>query len=104
MAVQLGEREYVFDAQIRLDEVSKVLGVELPSDESDTLGGFIYSQLGSVPSTGSRVVFERLSLEVLSITGRRIQQVKVTRQLPLEPTTKHEPQLKSTSVPASSAT
>ena len=30
MTVQLGEREYVFDAQIRLDEVSDVLGVAAP--------------------------------------------------------------------------
>ncbi len=103
MTVQLGEREYVFDAQIRLDEVNEVLGVDLPSEESDTLGGFIYSQLGSVPSAGSRVVFESLSMEVLSITGRRIQQVKVTRKLPLETSAKHEPELKPSSLPASSA-
>ena len=90
MSVQLGEREYVFDAQIRLDEVREVLGVELPSEESDTLGGFIYSQLGSVPSVGSKIVFEPLSIEVLSISGRRIQQVKVMRKLPPEPATKHE--------------
>lgn len=102
MTVQLGEREYVFDAQIRLDEVSEVLGVELPSKESDTLGGFIYSELGSVPSVGSRVVFEALSFEVLSVSGRRIQQVKVTRKLPAEPAAKHESELKPSSLPASS--
>jgi CBS domain containing-hemolysin-like protein len=103
MAVRLGEREYVFDAQIRLDEVSEVLGVELPSEESDTLGGFIYSQLGSVPSVGSRVAFEPLSLEVLSISGRRIQQVKVTRRVAPEPPAKHESEVKPSSLPASSA-
>ena len=102
MSVQLGEREYVFDAQIRLDEVREVLGVELPSEESDTLGGFIYSQLGSVPSVGSKIVFESLSIEVLSISGRRIQQVKVMRKLPPEPAAKHESQVKQSSLPASS--
>ena len=102
MSVQLGEREYVFDAQIRLDEVREVLGVELPSEESDTLGGFIYSQLGSVPSVGSKIVFEPLSIEVLSISGRRIQQVKVMRKLPPEPAAKHESQAKQSSLPASS--
>lgn len=94
MSVQLGEREYVFDAQIRLDEVREVLGVELPSEESDTLGGFIYSQLGSVPSVGSKIVFEPLSIEVLSISGRCIQQAKVMRKLPPEPAAKHESQAK----------
>ncbi len=79
LAEQLGEREYAFDAQIRLDDVSEILGVELPTEESDTLGGFIYSQLGTMPVVGSRVHYERLTLEVQSVQGRRILQVRVVK-------------------------
>ena len=79
LAVQLGEREFVFDAQIRLDEVSEMLDVEFETEESDTLGGFIYSMLGSIPTVGSRVEYDELSLEVLSVQGRRILQVKVSQ-------------------------
>ncbi len=61
MAVQLGEREFVFDAQIRLDEVSEMLRIEFDTEESDTLGGFIYSVLGSIPTVGSRVEYDGLS-------------------------------------------
>jgi CBS domain containing-hemolysin-like protein len=79
MAQQLGEREYAFDAQIRLDDVNEILDVALPSEESDTLGGFIYSQLGTMPAVGSRVHYEQLMLEVLSVQGRRILQVRVVK-------------------------
>jgi CBS domain containing-hemolysin-like protein len=79
MAQQLGEREYAFDAQIRLDDVNEILNVALPLEESDTLGGFIYSQLGTMPAVGSRVHYEQLMLEVLSVQGRRILQVRVVK-------------------------
>ncbi len=79
MAQQIGEREYVFDAQIRLDDANDILNASLPSEESDTLGGFIYSQLGTMPAVGSRVHFEQLVLEVQSVQGRRILQVRVVQ-------------------------
>lgn len=80
--VQAGEDEYLFDARIDLDAVSKILAVELPDEDSDTLGGFIFSQLGRVPVVGSVVRYEELVLEVQSVSGRRIQQVRVTRVAP----------------------
>ncbi len=79
LAQQLGEREFIFDAQIRLDDVSEILDVALPAEESDTLGGFIYSQLGTMPAVGSRVHYEQLTLEVQSVQGRRILQVRAVK-------------------------
>lgn len=81
MAQQIGEREYIFDAQIWLDDVNDILGVSLPSEESDTLGGFIYRQLGVMPAVGSKVAYEQLVLEVQTVQARRILQVRVTKML-----------------------
>ncbi|MCC7354058.1 MAG: HlyC/CorC family transporter [Anaerolineae bacterium] len=71
-----GEGVYLLNARLPLDEVQEVLGVALPADGGDTLGGFIYSQLGRVPVVGDEVTFGRLHLEVLSVMGRRIKQVR----------------------------
>ena len=90
MAQRLGEREYAFDAQIRLDDVNEILGVALPAEESDTLGGFIYSQLGTMPAVGSRVVYDQLTLEVQSVQGRRILQVRVFKSSDGAPATATE--------------
>ncbi len=68
--------EYLFDARVPIDEVNKLLGVELPDEGGDTLGGFIYSQLGKVPALGDRVEYENITIEVLSVNGRRIKQVR----------------------------
>lgn len=70
--------EYLFDARVPIDEVNKLLGVELPDEGGDTLGGFIYSQLGKVPALGDRVEYQNITMEVLSVNGRRIKQVRAT--------------------------
>ena len=43
----------------------------------DTLGGFIYSQLGRVPEQGESIQFHDWRFTVLSVDSRRIEQVRV---------------------------
>ncbi len=69
---------YVLDAGMNLGDVNELLNIELPSVESDTLGGFIYDQLGKVPVAGETVTWHDLLMEVLSVSDRRILKVKVT--------------------------
>jgi putative hemolysin len=77
----LSEYEYLFDARVNLNEVNEVAGIELVSEGSDTLGGFIYGQLGKVPAVGDAIEFDDVRIEVLSVAGRRIKQVRVSHAL-----------------------
>ncbi len=77
------EHEYVFDARVDLDDLNRLMSVSLPTEDSDTLGGFIYTELGKVPVVGDQVVFAGLSFRVESVTGRRINKVRVERSLPV---------------------
>lgn len=76
---QAGEGEFVFDARVDLDDVHRLMGTTFPSEVGDTLGGFIYSQLGKVPVPGETVRFDGLVIQVLTVTGRRIRKVRVMR-------------------------
>jgi putative hemolysin len=69
---------YLLDAGMNIDDVNELLKVKLATSESDTLGGFIYDQLGKVPVPGEIVQHENLRLEVLSVKDRRILKIKVT--------------------------
>jgi CBS domain containing-hemolysin-like protein len=69
---------YILDASMNIEDAGEVLKVDLPEGESDTLGGFIYDQLGKVPVNGEVVKWDGLVFEVLSVSDRRILKVKVT--------------------------
>ncbi len=75
---EVAEDQFLFDARVPLDEVNKLLGVELPAEGGDTLGGFIYSQLGKVPAVGDTIEHDIVRIEVLSVAGRRIKQVRAS--------------------------
>ncbi|HEX2619936.1 MAG TPA: hemolysin family protein [Phototrophicaceae bacterium] len=76
---QVGENEYVVDAGIDIDDLNDLLDVELPNDDSDTLGGFIYTYFGRVPLVGEEIDYpdEHLKMRVESVEGRRIRKVHI---------------------------
>ncbi len=74
---KVGEYEYIFDAGIDLDDLNRLLDIELPTDESDTLGGYIFSKLGKVPIEGETVDDGRISMEVLRVDDRRIRKIRM---------------------------
>ena len=69
---------FVLFAGMQIDDVNEVLGTYINSDQSDTLGGFIFDQLGEVPKVGAKVDYDDKLFEVLSVSDRRILKVKVT--------------------------
>src|SRR5262249_7724859 len=78
---RVNDGEHIFDARINLDEVNELLDLRLPTSESDSLGGFIYGQLGHVPAAGETVPADSATFQVLNVTGRRIRKVRALRTL-----------------------
>ena len=70
---------YEFDAGIHIDDVNELLHTQLSNESNDTLGGYIYDQLGKIPTPGDHVHSDGLVMEVLGVRDRRILKVKVIR-------------------------
>ena len=77
---QLGANEYVVAAGIDLYDFNELLDADLPTEDSDTLGGYIYTRLGRVPVAGDVIEAERITLKVLTVEGRRIRKVEIIRK------------------------
>lgn len=70
---------YVFQGRVDLDDVNEIFSSQLPIDEADTLGGFIYSRLGRAPLPGEQIQMDDLRLTVEQVIGRRIRKVRAER-------------------------
>ncbi len=77
---KIGEDEYIFHGRIDLDDFNSVMGTNLPKNMADTLGGFIYSQIGRVPEGGETIEIDHLLLTVEQVSGRRIRRVRALRR------------------------
>ena len=54
--VHLPSGELRLDGGLAIDEVNELLDIELPSEDWDTVGGFVFGTLGHVRTRGSRRV------------------------------------------------
>lgn len=75
----IGPDEVVFNGRIDVDDVNRIMNIDLPTDSSDTISGLVYSSLGRVAVVGDRVQFNDVELTVLSVLGRRIKEIRITR-------------------------
>jgi CBS domain containing-hemolysin-like protein len=75
--IEAGENEYLIDAGMDVDDLNELLGTDISSDDSDTLGGYIFLTLGRVPIVGEAIDTDDLQMTIRSIDGRRIRKVLV---------------------------
>jgi putative hemolysin len=68
--------EYIFQGRVDLDDFNDIMGSNLPREEADTIGGFIYNRVGRVPSSGENLQIDDLLLTVDQVSGRRIRKVR----------------------------
>lgn len=80
--VQHSEDSYTVDASINLHDLNRLLDADLPSEEYDSLGGYLYAQFGRIPDEGQTLDVDNLRLRVESVEGVRIRNVTITRQRP----------------------
>jgi putative hemolysin len=77
----------IFNGLVPLMDVNETLDIHLEDESVDTIGGFVLSRLGKIPTVGDVVDVPEAHLEVIATSGRRIKKVRVTRITPVTETT-----------------
>jgi CBS domain containing-hemolysin-like protein len=72
-----GDGRFLVNARLAVDELNELLGVELPQEEWDTVGGLMMGLLGRLPAQGERVELEGLRFTAERVKGRRIAKVLI---------------------------
>jgi len=73
---KLSDQEYIFLGRVDLDDFNEITGMQLATDNADTLGGFIYGEIGHIPIAGETVLAQGMEFTVEEVLGRRIQKVR----------------------------
>jgi CBS domain containing-hemolysin-like protein len=77
---QVGEREYIFLGRVDLDIFNEVMGSHIATENADTIGGFIYGEIGDVPTGGEILDANGVTLIVEEVVGRRITKVRAKHE------------------------
>src|SRR5438477_1945495 len=71
----LGNGKFLVSGNTRLDDLSESLGFEIDAEGIDTIGGFVFTRLGYVPSSGTKLEIPRLAITVRRAKRKRIEEV-----------------------------
>ena len=72
---KISETEYLIDGSTNLDDVNERIGLELSSEEYESLGGIIMERLGRLPVEGEVITFDNIILTVKKMDHARIEKV-----------------------------
>lgn len=69
----------MIDARLAVEELSELVGEDLPDEEWDTVGGLMLGLAGRVPEEGESFYVGDVMLTCVQVQGRRVSKVRVSR-------------------------
>jgi CBS domain containing-hemolysin-like protein len=73
----IAENEYLVDGFTKLDEINEVLGLELESDDYDSIAGHIIYLLDHLPEEGETVTDKNVVFTVAGVDKNRVDKVHI---------------------------
>lgn len=85
LLVPSGNGRWTVDARLPVEDLAAELGVELPEEESDTVGGLVLAVAERVPEEGESFRVGDCVFTVVRMQGRRIAELNVVKDPQLDP-------------------
>jgi CBS domain containing-hemolysin-like protein len=79
---EIGPGHWRVKGTMSLADFNEALGLELPAEEFDTIGGLVLNLFGALPHEGRIVAYDHLSFQVTRMKGTRILELRVRREQP----------------------
>lgn len=89
LIIEVGPGTYMVEARAAIEELEEKVGVTLPREDFDTVGGLVVHITGRIPKAGDVFEYRPLRITVEAADQRRILRVKVQK---LPPDISQEPE------------
>ena len=80
----LGNGRFIVSGNARLDDLHEHLGFQIDAEGIDTIGGFIFTRLGYLPPSGTKLEIPRLAITVRRSGRKRIEEVLLEKTTAFE--------------------
>lgn len=75
--IKIGEGVYLCDARVNIDDLDEELGINLPFDDFDTLGGYVFDLFGKIPVKFEKVEKDNCTFIIQEMDGHKIRSIKL---------------------------
>lgn len=76
---KIDSNTYLVNGLASIDEINDALNITLPTDNADTISGFVIDNLGSIPKEDEEhtIEYENIVFKIEKIVEKRIEQLKI---------------------------
>jgi CBS domain containing-hemolysin-like protein len=75
--VKIGEGIFLCDARSNLSDLNEQLGLEIPDEDFDTLGGFVFELFGKIPVRYEKIDYKSIEFVIQEMEGHKIKSIKI---------------------------
>ena len=81
---KLGEGMWLCDSRVDLEDLANVLGVEMPINDFDTLGGFVFDLFGKIPIKFEKATWKDYDFIIHDVEGHKVNTIKIIKHKKIE--------------------
>jgi len=75
--LELGDGVWLCETRVNLEDLSERIGIPLPLEDFDTLGGFVFDLFGKIPVKYEKAEWEGHNFIIQDVEGHKINSVKI---------------------------
>lgn len=79
---EIAANRYIVDGKTDIGKINERVGVKIPEDEFETIGGFVLGLFGRLPAEGDQIRFNNLMFTVLRLRKNRIARIRMLKLPP----------------------
>ena len=80
--IKINENTLNLDAKYEIEELNEKYDLDIPTDDFDTIGGYVFGLLGREPELGDIIEDRNISYKVLELDGIRISRLEMKKDTP----------------------
>ena len=81
---KIDNNTFLLDGEMPIYEVEKILGIDLPEGDYDTISGYLLFELNRIPSDNEKGIMietDKVNYKIEKIKGNRILKIKACKNL-----------------------
>ena len=76
---ELANGDYLVNGLTNLHEINEILGSKFSSKRFDTIGGFVFGQIGTEPKVGNEVIVDGYILSIEQHSNNRVRELRISK-------------------------
>ena len=78
--LEIGQGAFLCDARVNIEDLNQEINTDIPAEEFETLGGWVFALFGKIPVKYEKVSVDNLDFIIQEVDGHKINKIKIIKK------------------------